>query len=307
MSDRPAQAYLDLVREELDVGAVSFVSVDVEDYFHEVPGGERVFEERRLPSNLARNVESLLELFDAHGVKATFFVLGCAAHRIGQQLERIAAEGHEIASHGFGHERATWITREEFGEDLRRGKAAIEDLTGREVRGYRAPFFAVTDANLWALEEIRDAGFAYDSSVCPVKNFAYGIPTAPERPHTLANGLLEIPMSQVRMLGYRFMVSGGFYLRAYPWPLTRFLLARRRDELPFVLYIHPWEWDEPQLNVWDLGIDHPALEWRPRLMKWITTYNRKAALDRFGRLIELGPPARLMGEMVADPASMPAR
>jgi peptidoglycan/xylan/chitin deacetylase (PgdA/CDA1 family) len=130
--------YTDLVEEELEIGAATFVSVDVEDYFHEVPGGEQVFTVRSLPSNLARNLERLLDLFEQTGARATFFVLSCAAHRIGPQLERIAAAGHEIASHGFGHRRATWMKPAEFRDDLRRGRAAIEDLTGQPVIGFRA-------------------------------------------------------------------------------------------------------------------------------------------------------------------------
>jgi polysaccharide deacetylase family protein (PEP-CTERM system associated) len=299
-------AYTELVEIALNVGPATLVSVDVEDYFHEVPGGERAFQSRGLPSNLARNLERLLDLFAETGTTATFFVLSCAAHRIGPQLQRMAAEGHEIASHGHGHLRATWLEPHEFREDLRRGKATIEDITGQPVAGFRAPFFAITERNLWALDEIRAAGFAYDSSVCPVRNFAYGIPDAPERPHLLRNGLLEIPMSQVKVLGYRLMVSGGFYLRLYPFWLTRLLFRLRDRHLPRVLYIHPWEWDDPSLNVWDLGVDDPAVEWRPRLMKWITTHNRHLALERFARLLEAGPPGRPLGR-VLGPGRVAAR
>jgi len=286
--------YGDLIAEEIDVGSATLVSVDVEDYFHEVPDGEGEFERRGLVSNLPANVDRLLDLFAAKGVRATFFVLGCSAHRIKPQIARMTAEGHEIASHGFGHERATWIAPDVFRADLRKAKAALEDMTGRPVLGYRAPFFAVTPRNLWALDEIRDAGFVYDSSVCPVKNFAYGIPDAPERPHRLKNGLIEWPLSQTRLFGYRFMISGGFYLRAYPFWFMRLLHALRDPRLPRVLYIHPWENDEPSLNPWDAGIDHPALRWKPRLMKWIVTYNRRSAFPRFAALLERFPGGRAL-------------
>jgi hypothetical protein len=173
---------------------------------------------------------------------------------------------------------------------VRRAKATLEDLIGEEVRGYRAPYFAVTEKSLWALDEIREAGFVYDSSVCPVKNFAYGIPNAPERPHRLRNGLIEIPLPQTKLLGYRFMVGGGFYLRAYPFWLTRLLLRLRDRSLPRVFYIHTWEWEDRGLNLWDLGVDLPGLRWKPRVMKWITTYNRPIALERFDRLLSLWRP-----------------
>jgi polysaccharide deacetylase family protein (PEP-CTERM system associated) len=282
--------YADLVAEELNVGSPTFVSIDVEDYYHEVPGGEDVFRRDGLPSNLARNTDRLLDLLAARGVQATFFVLSCVTDRLLPQLDRIVAEGHEVASHGHAHGRATWMRPEEFREDLRRGKATLEDLTGREVRGYRAPYFAVTENSLWALDEIRAAGFAYDSSVCPVKNFAYGIPNAPEQPHLLKNGLVEIPLPQTKLFGYRFMVGGGFYLRVYPFWFTRLLLRLRNRELPRVFYLHTWEFEDKRLNLWDLGVDLPGLRWKPRVMKWITTYNRSAALERFDRLLSLWRP-----------------
>lgn len=282
-------AYRDLVAEELELGPQTFVSVDVEDYYHEVPGGEEAFAQGGLPSNLGRNVECLLDLFAEREVSATFFVLSCTAERLRPQLERIAAEGHEIASHGHMHQRATWVKRETFREDIRRGKAMLEDVVGREVRGYRAPYFAITEDTLWALDEIRDAGFAYDSSVCPVKNFAYGVPSAPERPHLLTNGLIEIPLPQTKLLGFRFMVGGGFYLRVYPFWLTRLLLRLRDRSLPRVFYIHTWEWEDRRLNLWDLGVSLPGLRWKPTRMKWITTYNRRVALERFDRLLSQWP------------------
>jgi polysaccharide deacetylase family protein (PEP-CTERM system associated) len=279
-----------LVAEELDVGSPTFVSIDVEDYYHEVPGGEDVFQREGLPSNLVRNTERLLDLFAERGVYATFFVLSCVAPRLVPQLDRMVEEGHEVASHGHAHGRATWMKPEELREDLRRAKATLEDLTAQEVRGYRAPYFAVTENNLWALDEIRAAGFAYDSSVCPVKNFAYGIPDAPEQPHRLTNGLVEIPLPRTKLFGYRFMVGGGFYLRAYPFWFTRLLLRLRDGNLPRVFYLHTWELDDKRLNLWDLGADLPGLRWKPRVMKWITTHNREAALERFERLLSLSGP-----------------
>jgi polysaccharide deacetylase family protein (PEP-CTERM system associated) len=298
--------YADLVEEELDLGSPTLVSVDVEDYYHEVPGGEEVFVRDRLPSNLARNADRLLDLFAERDVQATFFVLSCAAPRLLTQLDRMVDEGHEIACHGHAHGRATWMKREDFREDIRRAKASLEDLTGQEVRGYRAPYFAVTEQSLWTVDEIRDAGFAYDSSVCPVKNFAYGIPDAPERPHRLRNGLIEIPLPQTKLLGYRFMVGGGFYLRVYPYWFTQALLRRRDRTLPRVFYLHTWELDDKRMNLWDLGVDLPGLHWKPRVMKWITTYNRRKALARFDRLLSRWRPGMPLGAVVRPPAPVAA-
>jgi len=293
--------YADLVAEELDLGSPTLLSVDVEDYYHEVPGGEDVFLRDGLPSNLARNTDRLLDLFAERDIHATFFVLSCAAPRLVQQLDRMVEEGHEVASHGYAHGRATWMRPEDFREDIRRAKGTLEDLIGQEVRGYRAPYFAVTEQSLWALDEIHDAGFAYDSSVCPVKNFAYGIPDAPEGPHRLKNGLIEIPLPQTKLFGYRFMVGGGFYLRVYPFWLTKLLLRLRDRALPRVFYLHTWELDDKRLNLWDLGVDLPGLHWKPRVMKWITTYNRHVALERYERLLSRWRPAVPIGSVVRAP------
>ncbi len=286
----PRVSYADLVAEELDLGPKTMVSVDVEDYYHEVPGGEDLFAEGRLPSNMATNVEMLLDMFARQDVTATFFVLGCTAERLRPQLQRMLAEGHEVASHGHMHLRATQIPRETFREDARRSKETLEDVTGREIRGFRAPFFAIVEQNLWVLDEIAELGFAYDSSVSPVTNFAYGVRDAPERPHRLVNGLVELPLPRASILGRQMVVGGGFYLRAYPFWLTQRMLHRRDPSLPRMFYIHPWEGDDRRLNLWDLDAGLAGLRWRPRLMKFITTYNRGVAIERFERLLELWRP-----------------
>lgn len=293
--------YADLVAESLDVSSQTFVSVDVEDYYHEVPGGEEVFLRDGLPSNLARNTDQLLDLFAEHGIHATFFILSGTAPRLLSQLDRMVDEGHEIACHGHAHGRATWMKPRDFREDIRRAKATLEDLAGQDVRGHRAPYFAVTEGNLWVLDEVREAGFDYDSSVCPVKNFAYGIADAPEGPHLLHNGLLEIPLTQKKLFGYRFMVGGGFYLRVYPFWLTQLLLRRRDRSLPRVFYFHTWEYEDRRLNLWDLGVDLPGLRWKPRRMKWITTYNRHRALERFDRLLSVWRPGVPLGSALRQP------
>ena len=293
-----AVRYADLVVEELEPGPRTLLSVDVEDYYHEVPGGRELYARGDLPSNLPRNVDALLDLFAVRGAKATFFVLSDTVPRLGSQLARIVAEGHEVASHGHAHLRATWASREEFREDVRRAKATLEDATGREIKGFRAPYFAVTESNLWALDEIAEAGYLFDSSVCPVQNFAYGVPTAPERPHRLRNGLVEVPLTRVRVLGRSTMLAGGFYLRLYPLWLTLALLRLRDPTLPRVVYVHPYELDEPRLNLWDLGADLPGLRWRPRTIKFATTFNRRATYGRLDRLLAHLGPGVAVGEVL---------
>jgi len=292
--------YSDLIAETIPTQIEAFLSVDVEDYYHYVPDGEALYERYSLSSNLDANVNRLLELFAERDLKATFFVLSSVASRIAPVILRAVKEGHEIASHGHAHQRITDQNPKEFLDDVRRSKGILEDLIGQRVIGYRAPAFSITDKTLWALDVLAGEGFHYDSSVCPSANFAYGISGAPQRPHRLRNGLVEIPLSVTRFLGYRFVVSGGFYLRAYPFWFLRFLLALRDSSLPLVLYIHPWEWEEPHLNLWDMGITDDHLKERRRLMKWIVSYNRRGAFTKFRRLLETVPETAQLWHICAN-------
>ncbi len=281
----PARKYTELVEKPISLRSQIILSVDVEDYYNYVPNGEDVYQTYNLESRIEANLDRLLSLFEEKNCTCTFFVLSSLAHRIVPHLRRISDAGHEIASHGHGHEHIARLTPEAFNDDINLSKRILEDITGRRVDGYRAPMFSITDNTTWALDLLGEAGYRYDSSVCPVSNFAYGIPDAPENPHVLTNGMVEIPMSSKRLLGYQFLVSGGFYLRAYPFWLLRFLIGQRDSKLPLVLYVHPWEWEDRKYNLWEMGVKHPYLNYRPKLMKFITTYNRRSAFGRFSKLV----------------------
>ena len=294
--------YQSLIAEELPRPSRTYLSIDVEDYYHYVPDGESLRAEHNLPSNLPENLNRLLDEFSRRNAKATFFMLGCVAESLRPEINRIVDEGHELASHGYTHSAILSQTRQQFRDDIKRAKQILEDVSGVEIIGYRAPIFSVTERTLWALDELREAGFLYDSSVCPVKNFAYGIPDAPEQPHRLNNGMIEVPMSVTKLLGYRFMVAGGFYLRAYPSWFYRLLLRHRSEELPVVLYLHPWEWEDKRLNLWDLGVKHPYLQERGWLMKRIVTWNRHKAWDRFRMLLSQFQQLQPLREVIIDGA-----
>lgn len=278
--------YLDRVRQPLNTGPRTFLSVDVEDYYHFIPGGEDWFERGGIPSQLESNLDRLLDHMAAHGFKCTFFVLSCVAPRIGAQLRRMVEDGHEVASHGHGHLPITQQSPRAFLEDVRLSKEILEQAAGVEVVGYRAPMFTVVDRTLWALDILHDLGFRYDSSVAPVSNFMYGIPEAPHHPHFLSNGMLELPLSTFSLLRRPMMLGGGFYLRLYPLWLHRLLLRMRDAALPTILYIHPWELSERRMNPWDMDIEHEQLHERPRLWKWIYVHNRRAAFDRLSALMK---------------------
>jgi polysaccharide deacetylase family protein (PEP-CTERM system associated) len=198
-----------------------------------------------------RNVERSLELFAEAGAQATFFTLGWVAERYPRLVRRIAEAGHEVASHGFGHERATDLGAEQFLHDIRRAKAILEDLTGTEVHGYRAPSFSVGSRNPWAFDCIAEAGYRYSSSVYPVRHDHYGMPDAPRFAYRSREILLEIPITTARLLRRNVPAGGGGYFRLFPYAFSRALIrhVNRSERKAAVFYFHPWELDPEQPRV----------------------------------------------------------
>lgn len=237
---------------------VNAMTVDVEDYFQVSAFDNIVSRESwaSRESRVVRNTERLLELFHSRGVRGTFFVLGWVAERFPALVRDIASGGHELASHGFHHQLIYSLTPEQFREDVRRAKAAIEDAGGHPVRGYRAPSFSIVRSNLWALDVLIEEGHTYDASVFPIHHDRYGIPDAPRRPHRIdraAGTIVEVPASTVRLAGVNIPIAGGGYFRQLPYAWTRWGISRVNtvDADPVVFYIHPWEIDadQPRLPV----------------------------------------------------------
>ena len=237
---------------------VNAMTVDVEDYFH-ASAFDRVVSRASWPereSRVVANTHRLLELFDTHHVKGTFFILGWVAERCPALVQEIARLGHEIASHGFHHQLIYTLTRDQFREDIHRAKQVIEQAGGCAVRGYRAPSFSIVRESLWALDVLIEEGHAYDASVFPIHHDRYGIPDAPRRPHTIdraAGSIVEVPGSTVRLAGINVPISGGGYFRLLPYAWTRRGISRVNtvDREAVVFYIHPWEIDadQPRLPV----------------------------------------------------------
>ena len=235
------------------------LSFDIEEYFHaEVFAGVvRPEEWPSLESRVLHVTQRLLDLLDYRGVNATFFVLGWVAERHPGLVREIHARGHEVACHGFSHRMISRMAREEFAEDIARAKAVLEDVTGQEVLGYRAPTFSVTRETLWSLDELCEAGFRYDSSIYPIVHDRYGIRGAPRFPHRLrapgGGEIMEFPLSTIEVLGWRWPVAGGGYFRLAPYGFTRRAIARLNDRegQPAIVYLHPWELDpaQPRLPV----------------------------------------------------------
>ena len=238
------------------------MTVDVEDYFH-VSVFERVVAPTAwdtMESRVVDNTMRLLEIFEAHRVRATFFILGWVAERHPALVRAIVARQHEIASHGYAHQLIYNQTPQAFREDVRRAKHILEDAAGVSVGGYRAPSFSVTARSLWALDVLIEEGHWYDASIFPIRHDRYGIPDAPRHPHAIARGtgsIAEVPGSTVRLGPLNLPIAGGGYFRILPYAWTRFGIARVNavEREGVVFYIHPWEVDpeQPRLPATSLG------------------------------------------------------
>lgn len=177
-----------------------------------------------------------------------FFVLGWVAERYPELIKEIHAQGHEVASHGYAHRRATEQTREEFKADVKRSKDHLEDLLGEQIAGYRAPSFSIAYNNEWAFEVLAELGFAYSSSTYPVKHDLYGTPDWPRFAYKRPEDIVEIPIPTLKMLGKQIPIGGGGYFRLYPYAMTKKLVNRylRKEKQPYSFYFHPWEIDAEQ-------------------------------------------------------------
>ena len=232
-----------------------FFTVDVEDYFH-VNAFERVITRESWPSQprrLERSIPPLLELLGRHGVTGTFFTLGWVAEHMPDLVRRIAAAGHEIASHGYWHRRVTTMTPAEFRDDVRASRTVLENTIGARVSGYRAPSFSLSGNAGWAHAVLVEEGFRYDSSVFPVWRPGYGTPGAPRAPYTIttpAGPLAEFPLATMSVAGMQLPAAGGGWLRQFPLAITRgaFRQATRRGESA-TFYVHPWEIDPAQPRI----------------------------------------------------------
>lgn len=241
---------------------VNAMSIDVEDYFHVsvfdgiVPRSQW----EQMESRVVQNTTRLLEIFAAHQVRSTFFILGWVAERSPELVREIARCGHEIASHGFAHRLVYDQTPQAFRADIRKAKQLLEDASGRRVVGYRAPSYSITPRSLWALDVLLEEGYQYDSSIFPIRHDRYGIPVSARIPYSIprkAGTLIEVPGSTTRLGPLNFPVAGGGYFRILPYWWTRWGIDRvnRVEDRAVIFYLHPWEVDpdQPRLSAGTLG------------------------------------------------------
>jgi polysaccharide deacetylase family protein (PEP-CTERM system associated) len=267
----------------------------VEDYF-QVSAFERVVDRREwdnYPSRVERNTTLLLELLGRHGVRGTFFTLGWVARRFPALVRRIAEAGHEVASHGFWHRRIPTLTPDEFRQDVRDAKRALEDAGSRRVQGFRAPTFSILPGYEWTFDVLLEEGYRYDSSLFPIWRPGYGYPNAPEVPHLIqreGGQVLELPMAVTHLLGFRIPAAGGGYLRQLPLQLIqRAFRTCGAEGHSAMFYIHPWELDvdQPRLPAGWLtrrrhygGLERTL----PRLESLLSEFRWTSVEDRFSEL-----------------------
>jgi polysaccharide deacetylase family protein (PEP-CTERM system associated) len=262
------------------LGITNALTIDVEDYFQVSAMGPHV--DRRSwqtrECRVERNVQRLLALFADAGAHATFFTLGWVAERYPQLVREILAGGHELASHGFAHLRATDQSRDEFKADVARAKLLLEDIGGTTVQGYRAPSFSIGHSNPWAFDVLVEAGYRYSSSVYPVQHDHYGMPDAPRFPYRARPQLLEIPVATTRLMGRNLPAGGGGYFRLAPYSVSRWALRRVNniDRSAAVFYLHPWEVDPDQPRV-------PGASLKTRFRHYLNLHKTEPRLSRLLR------------------------
>lgn len=232
---------------------VNALTIDVEDYFQVSAFAPHIArsEWNTRTCHIERNVDRILEMLANRNIKATFFTLGWIAERYPQVVQNIVEEGHELASHGYGHERVNDQTAEAFFADIQLAKILLEDLAGCEIYGYRAPSFSIGEGNLWAFECLSRAGYRYSSSIYPIRHDHYGMPNAARFAHEVRPGLMEIPMTTFRILNCNIPSSGGGYFRLLPYAASRWMLnqVNSNEGESGVFYFHPWEIDVEQPRI----------------------------------------------------------
>jgi polysaccharide deacetylase family protein (PEP-CTERM system associated) len=273
---RESQSRRDALRSHAEE-TVNALTIDVEDYFQVsafAPFIDRASWDA-IPCRAEANVTRILAMLDQHGAKATFFTLGWVAERYPAIVRAIVAQGHELASHGYGHQRASDLTPAEFTADIVRAKSLLEDIGGVAVRGYRAPSFSINQDNLWALDCIREAGYAYSSSIYPVKHDHYGMPNAPRFAYASLPDLVEVPPTTVDLFNRNWPAAGGGWFRLLPYAMSRWLIQRvnRVDGEACMFYFHPWEVDPLQPRV-------PGIDAKTRFRHYVNLDRMQARLER---------------------------
>jgi polysaccharide deacetylase family protein (PEP-CTERM system associated) len=257
----------------------NIMSVDLEDYFCDLPFSEW----SQYPHRIIETTQVLLDLFDKHHVKATFFALGYFADKFPDLIKNIHEQGHELASHSYSHPDLRKITKNEFENDFVKSLKSIEKVTGEKVLGFRAPYFSINHKNFWVFDIMRKH-IAYDSSVFPVKTSLYGLPSAPRDIYHPAvddvtkkdesQTFIEVPPSTYHIFShYNIPIAGGFYFRFFPYFfLKKGFKKLNKEKKPITFYIHPK----------DLDVDMPKID----SYSWHFYYGKRNIIKKFEKLLK---------------------
>ncbi|WDT85034.1 XrtA system polysaccharide deacetylase [Alteromonas sp. 009811495] len=253
------------------------MTVDVEDYF-QVSAFEDVINKESWDSQQLRvgqNTHRLLDLFAENNVKSTFFTLGWVAKRCPDVIKRIVDEGHELASHGLEHQRATTMSQSQFKEDVYASKSILEDVGGTAIKGYRAPSFSVNDSNTWVYDVLVEHGFVYSSSTYPIEHDLYGVPQWPRFKYERKEGITEIPIPTIRKKGTNVGIGGGGFYRLYPYWLSkkRIMAFMEAESAPYSFYFHPWEIDPDQPYIKEAN-------WRSKFRHYINLSRMESKIEK---------------------------
>jgi polysaccharide deacetylase family protein (PEP-CTERM system associated) len=263
------------------------LTIDLEDYW-DVYSRDWLGIETEPTEAVLRNTEWFLETLEKFGAKATFFVLGGVAKAFPELVRKVAAAGHEIASHGTGHTQVFKLEEKGFRSDISESKKLLEDVISSQVIGYRAPAFSIMPATKWALEILAEVGFEYDSSVFPISGKRYGWPGFSEGICRIelpsGSGIVEVPLSTVSVLGRSVPVGGGGYMRHFPYGITSWALRRIQKRRPAIVYLHPYEIDTQFRQI---DVEHLSLEDREKAVRHhkMQLRNRKTVRDKIVRLL----------------------
>lgn len=274
------------------------LTFDVEEHFH-VHAFDGMFPRESwdaIPSRVHGNTRTILSVLREFDTRATFFLLGCVAERHPDLVREIAADGHELATHGYAHEAVHRLDLIRFHNDVTR---SLDEISSAEpnatIIGYRAPSFSINETTPWAHDVLKSVGMAYDSSVSPASfHDAYGSPSSARFVHAACPGLLEIPVSTVRLLGANWQVAGGGYFRLMPLRLTAWAIRKINSEgQPAVVYLHPWEFDPGQPRVASASL-------RARFRHYVNLHKTESRLRQLLQLFSFGPIAEVFSRDLAS-------
>ena len=254
------------------------MTIDVEDYFQVSAFSKNISVDQwsQHDCRVERNMARILELFDQHEVKGTFFTLGWIAKHYPKIVKQIVAGGHELASNGRNHVRVFDQTPQQFSQDIAETKKLLEDIGGVEVKGYRAASFSIDERNLWAYDCLAETGYRYSSSIYPVQHDHYGMPNAPRFSfYAHSSGLIEVPISTVRLMNRLWPSGGGGYFRFFPYTISRRLIqaVNGKEKRSAIFYLHPWEIDPDQPK-------QSNLPWKTQFRHYVNLRHTYRRLER---------------------------